>query len=353
MVKKGHSVTVFCRKKYNKSGNNLLGVQLVNLPAIYTKHLEAVTHTFLSVLFTIRNYDIVHFHALGPSLFSFFPKLFNNKVVVTVHGLDWKREKWNTLAKFFLKCGERMGLIFADSIIVVSRFLYSYYQSTYNKKVHYIPNGADPPTVLSSSDDPLGKLKLEKKKYIYFLGRIVPEKGIHFLIEAFSRLKTDYKLVISGEPTHSKEYFNRLSDLAKDSDRIIFTGPVFGEEKYALLKNAYFFVLPSTLEGLPIVLLEAMSVGVPVLCSNIPENMEIVHGDPGPVQTDSEPSGVVDYGVCFRSRDVSDLAEKLDYLLGHSDIVMDLGLKGVERIHKEYNWDSITEKTLDVYYSLL
>ncbi|MEM2138619.1 MAG: glycosyltransferase family 4 protein, partial [Candidatus Woesearchaeota archaeon] len=273
LVNLGNEVTVYCRTQYcpNKI-KEFKGVKLKYFSTINTKHTETIYHTFISSLNALfSNYDIVHYHAMGNAIFSFMPRLTRKKTILTLHGLDYEREKWGSLAKKFLKLNEKLSLKFPNAIVSVSENIKEHYWDRYKKDIYYIPNGVNFYKKLE-----LNKLKKFglKKGYILFLSRIVPEKGLHYLIEAFKKIKTDKQLVIVGEAIHTEDYFKKIKNMAENDSRIIFTGSLFNDEKQEAFSNASIFVLPSTMEGMPIVLLEAMSYGLPVLASNIKANQE-------------------------------------------------------------------------------
>ena len=350
----GHEVTVFCRRRYTGDEAEFEGVRLRALPAIYTKHLEAISNTLVAVILSLRGYDIVHINATGPALLAFLPRLFHRRVVVTVHGLDWKREKWNALARLVLRLGARAAITFPHRTIVVSRTLKHYYKEKYGKDVEYIPNGVDLPL--------LGKdLTHDQDGHILFLSRLVPEKGCHTLIEAFRQVLTDRKLLIVGDPCHSEAYNKRLRRLADGDSRIVFAGALYDLAKDEAFRNAYLFVLPSTIEGMALALLEAMSYARCCVCSDIDENLEVVDSPaasngsavrPGP-PADGPAGGLRRYGVSFRSGDANDLKEKLEFLLARPDLVGELGRKAREHVAAHLGWDKAALDNLRVYEDVL
>lgn len=198
------------------------------------------------------------------------------KVVVTIHGIDWQREKWkNGFGSKFIRQGERNAVKYADEIIVLSKGVQDYFQETYGRKTHFIPNGVNRPAI-KNAEIITEKYGLTKDSYFLFLGRLVPEKGIRYLVEAFKQIKTDKKLVIAGGSSDTDEFACKLKELSKSDSRIIFTGFVQGEILDELYSNAYVYTLPSDLEGMPLSLLEAMSYGNCCLVSDIPECTEVV-----------------------------------------------------------------------------
>lgn len=337
LVKLGCDVTVYCRNPYCKTRpKTFKGVKLRYLPTLNTKHAEAVVHSFLATLHVLtRKYDIVHYHAMGNGLFSIVPRGIGKKTIVTLHGLDWQREKWGVVAKSFLKLSERAISRFPNTVISVSEKIQHYYKEKYKKDILFIPNGVDlqKPRKL----DKLKRFGLEKEKYVLFLSRIVPEKGVHTLIKAFKNTKTDQKLLIVGDAPHSEGYLKQLKALARDDDRIIFTGPLFKDDKAEAYSNCSFFVLPSTIEGMPLVLLEAMSFGKCPLVSDIRENRDVVK----------------DHGFSFRVNDEQDLGRRLTFMLAHPELLKERGTRAKAAVKKAYDWDAVARRTLRSYEGVL
>jgi len=334
LAARGHQVSVYCRLYYTRTKEKYHGVRLIRLPSVRTKHFDTASHCALATLDSLfRSYDIVHFHALGPSMFSFLPRMVGSKTVVTVHGLDWQREKWGAFASWVLRRCEYPAVRFPSRTVVVSRTLHDYFLEKYDKETVVIPNGTNLPTPRPLSR--LRKMNLEPRNYILFVGRLVPEKGCHFLLEAFERINPELKLVIAGGSSFSSEYVDGLKKHA--SDKVILLDYVYGEALDELWSNAFLVVLPSTMEGLSISLLEALSHGRCVLVSDIPENMEVVE--------DCAPS--------FRSKDVDDLTDKLRMLIGSPDLVARYEEKGRHLILTRFTWDGVTSSLENLYLELL
>lgn len=230
---------------------------------------------FASLLAAFGKYDVVHIHAEGPAFFAWLPKVLGKKVIVTIHGLDWQREKWKSgFGSKFIRQGERNAVKYADEIIVLSKGVQEYFLSQYNRQTHFIPNGVNRPEIKDA--ELIKQWGLEKDSYILFLGRLVPEKGIRYLIEAYKNIHTDKKLVIAGGSSDTDAFANELKESAKGDNRIIFTGFVQGQLLDELYSNAFIYTLPSDLEGMPLSLLEAMSYGNCCLTSDIDECAEVV-----------------------------------------------------------------------------
>jgi len=341
MAKKSHSVTCYNRKGHNVAGSEFDGTKLktykgVTLQEVFTIDKRGLAAMTASVSASLRaalgNYDVVHIHAEGPAFMCWLPKLFGKKVIVTVHGLDHQRAKWGKFASWYIRSGEKNAVRFADEIIVLSKGVQDYFQNTYGRTTRFIPNGVNK-AKLRKARQITEKWGLTKDSYILYLGRIVPEKGERYLIEAFKQTKTDKKLVIAGGSSDTQAFMDELKSLAKDDDRIIFTGFVQGEILEELYSNPYIYTLPSDLEGMPLSLLEAMSYGNCCLTSDIPECSEVVE----------------DKALLFRKSDVSDLKEKLQNACDHPEMVETYKAQAEEFICRKYNWDDVVEKTLKLY----
>ena len=334
MAEKGHSVV--CYNRNEKDEVKLKEYKGAKLKYVFTVHMRgaaAMSSSFFAALrAAFGRYDIVHFHAEGPSAMCFLPKLFGKRIIVTVHGLDWQRDKWGGFATKYLLLGEKMAVRFADEIIVLSENLKKYFKDTYNRKTVLIPNGIEKPEIIPA-DLITEKWGLKKDGYILFLGRIVPEKGIGYLVDAYEEISTDKKLVIAGGSSDTDSFRKELMDRCKDNKNIIFTDFVQGRELEELFSNAYIYVLPSDLEGMPISLLEAMSYSNCCVTSDIPECTEAVG----------------DMAISFRKSDIRDLAEKLQMLCQNENIVFKYKNSASEYICGKYNWDNIVDETLKIY----
>lgn len=341
LVKLGYNVTCYNRtghhvsgKKYDKKKlNNYKGIRLKNVFTIDKKGLAAVSASFFSSIYAaFGKYDIVHFHAEGPSFMCWLPKLFGRRVIVTIHGLDHQRAKWGKFARWYIMMGEKNAAKYADEIIVLSNDVKQYFKDKYDRKTVMIPNGVNKPCI-----KPVNVIKekytLEKDEYILFLGRLVPEKGIKYLLEAFKSVKTDKKLVIAGGSSDTNDFMHQLKNMANEDQRIIFTGFIDGDILEELYSNAYIYVLPSDLEGMPLSLLEAMSYGNCCLVSNISECKDVVE----------------DKAVIFEKSNVEDLKNKLRKLIDNKSLVEYYKKTASEFICKKYNWDDVVKRTLEIY----
>ena len=312
------------------------GVKLTHIYAPRNKSLEAILHTFLAILKArTLNPDIVHIHAIGPSLLTPFARLLGLKVVVTNHGPDYDRQKWGRVAKFMLRLGEKMGGLFANEVIVISTVIADIIKRRCGRSSNLVYNGVSLPEKCICPTY-LHKMGIIPGKYLLNVARFVPEKGLHDLIEAFNRLEGDWQLVIAGDADHESDYSRQIKEMAAQNERIILTGYIGGDELKQVLGHARLFVLPSYHEGLPIALLEAKSYGLPVLVSDIPANLEVA----------------LDKKCYFRCGDTADLHLKMVARL-QEPVLASEWKSSRDLIQSKYNWDQIADKTITVYQRAL
>lgn len=341
MVLNGHEVTCYNRRGTHVSGKEFAlpsvrvyrGIHLKTVPTIDKKGLAAVTASFFAAIFAaFGKYDIVHFHAEGSCIWLWIPKLFGKRCIVTIHGLDHQRGKWRALAKKTILAGEKCAVKCADEIIVLSEDMQNYFTEQYHRKTRFIPNGVNRAQKVEAREI-AQQFGLQKGTYILFLGRIVPEKGLKYLINAYKQVNTDRKLVIAGGSSDTGEFFQELEQLAKDDERILFTGFVQGRMLEELYSNAYIYILPSDLEGMPLSLMEAMSYGNCCLTSDIRECADVVG----------------EKGVLFQHGQVNDLKQKMQMLCDKEEVVNRYRAEAAEYICERYDWGKIVNETLQVY----
>jgi glycosyltransferase involved in cell wall biosynthesis len=330
LAERGHTVFVYCRPYYTVMEGNYRGVNLIKLPSIKTRHLDAASHTLIATAHVLSmKPDVVHYHALGPSALSFVPRIAGARTVATVHGLDWRGGKWGRFATWLLKRCEYTACHFPNETVVVSSVLKKYFEDRYKRTVTYIPNGVR----LGDNREPanIGGLGLSRGDYYLFVGRLGPEKGCHILVEAFAKAKTARKLAMVGSAHLSPDYESKLRALA--NERVIFTGEIYGDLLSELWNGAYAVVHPSITEGMSLSLLEAMSHGKCVIVSDIPENTDVVE----------------DGAIRFRVGDREDLAGVISELDGHPDITAAVGAKALARVREEFSWNRVVDGLESVY----
>lgn len=347
LVRLGHEVTAFNRKGNHVSGKEFniqdienikkeyKGIEIKSIPTIDIKGISAlISSCFATIMALLGKFDCIHYHAEGPAAMLILPHLLGKKTIVTIHGLDWKRAKWNKIAVRYLKLGEKIAAKYADSVIVLSKNMQEYFKEVYGRDTILIPNGIEKPEIKYPKVIN-NKWNLKKDEYILYLGRIVPEKGLDYLIDAFSMVTTSKKLIIAGGSSDTDEFMESVKRKAQKDERIIFTGFVEGEVLQELFSNAYIYVLPSDLEGMPISLLEAMSYSNCCLVSDIDECVEVIE----------------DVGVTFKKSDVADLRDKLQLLCNNYEEVKKYKDKSSGFICNKYNWNKVVNKTIEVYKS--
>jgi glycosyltransferase involved in cell wall biosynthesis len=334
LVTRGFPVTVYCRRRYNPLGEGLhQGVRLVDVDTVHQRALEAIVHTARAMPQAIRDNDLVHIHATGPALLSWVPRLRGRRTVVTVHGLDWQRAKWGPIARVALRAGARAAGTFPHRVITVSQDLARHYRDAYDVDATWIPNGVD-----SIAPEPLeaaGVEGLQAKGYLLFVGRLVPEKGLDRLLEAYGQARLALPLVVVGPDLYSEDY---AAGLRRDAPPgVLFPGARTGAARDALLTHARAVVLPSRLEGFPLVALEALAAGRPVLLSDLPPHRELAAG-PGAAGVTVVP----DDGWVQALRAVAEAPQQaLDQA----------GEAGRRYVAAQYSWDSVADRTAAVYRS--
>lgn len=330
LVEHNNEVIVLNRKrKKDLKKSNYKGIKLVSTFTINKKSLDAIVYSFFATLKSkFLKPDVLHIHAEGPCFFLWLlGKHKKTKVIVTIHGLDWQRGKWGGLASKIILFGEKQAVKHADKIIVLSNNVKEYFKKTYNRETIFIPNGVNKP-VLRNACVIKKKRNLEKDSYILFVARIVPEKGLDYLIEAFKNIenKTDKKLIIVGGSSHSESYYNEIVAKCKGDQNIILAGFQIGDTLAELFSNAYLYCLPSDVEGMPISLLEAMSYGNICLVSDIEENKSVIDNN----------------SLTFRKSDVKDLEDKLL-------LAINSNFETHKNQHIYKNWDDVVDETMKIY----
>lgn len=344
LVDAGHHVIAYARRWYSdKKEKRYNGIDIQYIPTIRTKHLDAIVHTALSLIHAslfVRP-DIIHIHGVGPALLSWIPRILRPQatVIVTFHCIDRNHAKWNGFARLLLKWGEKAAVIFPHATITVSKTLQNYAAVEYGQETEYIPNGISPRRV-ATNDILLEPFALQSYRYIAMVSRLVPHKGAHTLIAAWQQARekrpelfSQMKLAIIGGSAFTDSYIQSLHTQAQGDNSIVFTGYQHGDTLKALFAGANFMVHPSTSEGLPIAILEAMSYGKAVIGSDIPENMEVIK----------------EYGVPFSTGSIDELADAIIELAEDPMMAASIGHEARAFVEDMYNWDDIADETIDIY----
>ena len=345
MAQKGHEVVVYNRNCGEEKIKEYRGAKIVEVRTFKKQALNAMVYSLHATLKAIfKKYDVIHYHAEGPCAMIPLAKLFGKKVVATIHGLDWQRNKWGGFASKYIMFGEKMAAKHADKVIVLSKNVQNYFKETYDCDAVFIPNGINPVTV-EPSEIIKEKFGIDKDEYILFLARITVEKGLDYLLEAYRQLNTGKKLVIAGSINPQTEYIQSILEKAKDIEGVIFTDFVSGKTLSELFSNCFVYVLPSDIEGMPMSLLEAVGYDARVIVSDIPENVDCLDG----------------YGNSFEHSNIESLRKVLSYCLENeqlkdNDFKENLTSDQVQQMRAalaaKYDWDSITDRTLETYASV-
>lgn len=342
----GQEVFVYVRDHYtDPTLTEYKGVKLIHIPSVNTKHLDAITHTFFATVHALfQEYDVIHYHSIGPSILAFIPRLLKPKarVIATFHSRDYFHKKWGTFARAFFHIAEYVTCTVPEKTITISETLWEYAKKAYGRELIYVPNGAE--VEYEPDTTPLAAFGVRPNRYVLSVSRLVRHKGIHYLIKAFraleekNKMPNNFKLVIVGTHAGTPEYETYLKVMAEGSPNIIFTGEQSGKTLAALFSHAALFVQPSEDEGLSLALLEAMGYGLCPIVSDISANMEAVRNG---------------CGIPFSTKNVEALAKELAYYVNRPEEARAIGALAKARIEGRYSWDAIAGKTLEVYRDAL
>ncbi len=340
MVRRGHEVDLFARASYLEGGawakSSFGGVNITALPCPGMRGVDALASSLLGASMTLGRYDVIHFHGLGPAIFSWLPRLASRaSVVVTCHGLDWQRAKWGGLSTRAIRAGEQVAVRAAHTIIVMSEALRTYFRAEHGRETVLIPNA---PASYPSPSKPFDRhafFGLERGRYVLFLGRIVPEKRPDLALDAFRALApAGWKMAFVGESSDTDDYVATLRRRAAGDDAVVFTGERRGEALAELMRGAGLFILPSDLEGLPLAMLEAMAQGVPVVASDIAPHRELIGQD---------------RGVLFAAGDGASCTAALGWAMANGNEMRRRASRARDHVESRFDWDRITDQTLATY----
>ena len=338
LVNRGHEVTIYCRSYYVPPDmDEYKGVKLIRTPTINTRHLDCPVHTLTSTLDSLwRDYDIVHFHSVAPAAFCWIPRIVGKKTSVQVHGLGWTDVTYGPVVRLLMKMAEYPAVYLSNVFTTVSEPAVEYFKKTYGRDVRFVTSTTE--FHEPKQPDKMKELGLEKDGYVLFVARLTPQKGLHYLIEAFKKVKTDKKLVIAGDVDPGdglSEYVDGLREMA--DSRTEFLGWVYSDLLDELFTNAYLFVLPSETEGLSVSLIEAVNFECGLLVSDAPENLDAIS----------------DYGFSFKNMDVDDLARMLQYLVDHPEEVKTRAKGGRDYVRQRYGIASVVDSLEGIYAEML
>lgn len=338
LVRRGHEVTVYCRSYYvPKDINEYKGMKLIRTPTINTKHLDCPVHSLTATLDCLRrDFDIIHFHSIAPAIFCGIPRIFGKKTVVQIHGVGWTDVTWGPFVRWLMKMFEYPAIYLSNGFATVSLPAVEYFEKKYKRKVKYVTST----TELRDPRPPhkILDLGLEPDNYILFVARLTPQKGLHYLLNAFKKVKTDMKLVVAGDVDPADGLAGYVEELKSMADqRTIFLGWVYGDLLDELYSNAFLFVLPSETEGLSVSLIEALNFGCGILVSDIPENLDAVQ----------------QYGFSFKNADVDDLAQKLQYLIDNPDQVLAKKGKARDYVRARYGIGPVVDSLEELYQEVM
>lgn len=325
MVEKGNDVTVFVRKKRKTKIDKIYkGVRVKKTFTVNKKSTDALVYSFFATLKGLfGKYDVLHFHASGNTFFMWLTRFSRKKIISTCHGIDWKRQKFEGFGTKILRKSEKRMVKYSDKLITLCKNDYDYFKETYGIEPILIPNGFEK-FELKKANIIKEKFGLENENYILFLARIVPEKGLHYLIDAYKKSNIDKKLVVAGGDSHSKDYYDEMVKKADNNPNIIFTGFVQGEIFEELFSNAFLYVLPSDIEGMPLSLLEALGHNRVCLVSNISEN------NIDPINS-----------YFFEKGNIDSLAEQL--------VNINKNRKNYQENDNLIDWNEVVDRTLKLY----
>lgn len=337
LVERGHEVTVYCRSHHIMyEGDYYKGMRLIKLPTIANKYFDTIVHSFISSLHALfQGYDVGLYFIAGNSPVTWIPRLVGTKTILNVDGLDWKREKWPTVAKKYIQFAEYLATILPTRYLTDSHVVQGYYRDRFNNEPPYIPYGSD--VEILPPGETLAEFGLEPNKYILFVGRLVPENNAHHLVKAFREFDTDLKCVIVGDAAYAEEYIVSLKQLPENDPRVVFTGYVFGKGYLELGSNAYVFVETSGVGGTHPALVEAMAFGNCVVTYDTPENMETI-GDAG-----------FSYDGKMGEKSLRDVLQRL---VDDPILVQLYREKAKQRAETDYSWKTVTDAYERMFFEI-
>jgi glycosyltransferase involved in cell wall biosynthesis len=336
LARLGHQIVGYNRlyPGQEKLADEYEGVKLINFWTINQKGFDTLIHSLKCTFHIIfRNTaDIIHVQNGGNSIWALFLRLAGKKVFISQDGVDWSRNKWPWYGKFYLKISAFITANIPNQVIFDNIFAQDLFEKRFKKKFEFIPFGSEVPE-FKENDEIFDRLALTKGEYFLFVGRIIPDKGLHYLIPAFNKLKTEKKLVLVGGSPNPSDYEKNL--LLNKDKRILFTGYIYGEDSLRLMKHAYCYVQPSDIEGLSPVILNVMGIGTPIICSDIKENV----------------FAVAETATLFERANIESLYSALEHSLYSIELLKTKANLAKIRALTLFNWDKVTFEHERVFYT--
>jgi glycosyltransferase involved in cell wall biosynthesis len=335
IVRRGHRVIAYCRiypGDMEPAASQYDGVRIISFKTVRKAGFDTLLHSCKATLDIIMNNraDVVHINSGANSIWALLLRLAGKRVYVSQFAMDWKRAKWPWYAKAFYWLSKYLTASLPNGVIFDNIYTQRYFEDKFGKKFYFVPYGSEVPDPPGESSV-LARLGLQRREYFLFVGRFIPDKGIHLLIEAFRRTATTKKLVLVGGSTNPSDYEKKLRRFA--DERILFPGFIYGDDVNALIRNAYICVQPSFIEGLSPVILTVMGLGTPLICSDIVENKYITREN----------------ALHFTSGNIESLREKLLYSLENYDELINMARLGAEDVLDRFNWEEVTDQYVEIF----
>lgn len=335
LADRGHDVTVYCRTaNWNYTGTEYKGVRLAIFPAIKSKYLETISHTFISSIHVaFSGYDVCLYCNAANALFMIFPRLASHRISINVDGIERKRKKWNAFGRLWYLIGEKTSTILAHELVSDAIVIRDYYRERYSAESTFIPYGAIPAGRIT--DEALKRIGLKKDRYFLYVSRLEPENNAHVVIAAFEKLETDMNLVIVGSAPYSKRYIDAIKE-TKDR-RIIFTGGIYGDGYQELQTHSFCYIHATEVGGTHPALIEGMSMSPCVIANNTPENREVLGKG----------------GLLYKFNDSDDLCSKMKMITDNPNIRLNLNSMAIRQITEKYSWDSVVTRYENLFNSMV
>jgi len=334
LVKRGHSVIAYNRQYPDVyvDRTEFRGVKIKTFTTTNRKGFDTLLHSLKCTWDIIRHNtaDIVHIQNGGNSIWAIPLRIFRKKVFISQDGADWKRDKWPWYGKLFLALSTYITSRLPNQVIFDNIVTKRLFEAKLKRKFEFIPYGSETECV-TADDSILKKFNLSRGAYYLFVGRFIPDKGLHYLIAAFAAAKTNKKLVLVGGAPNPSKYDLEIRKYAVEN--VIFTGFIYGDDVTRLMLNAYTYIQPSDIEGLSPVILTIMGLGIPLIVSDIEENVYVVQ----------------DTALKFKKADIVSLTKQINYAENNHQEILHLALKGQKRVLQEFNWDRVTEEHIQIF----